>query len=74
MSGPNLSAMAWRNIWRQRRRTLLTMSSIAFGTMCAVVFTGTCASPAPRSSVHGTKVSSVLTVLPLIGRAAPSKK
>jgi len=40
MAGPNLFALAWRNLWRQRRRTLLTLSSIAFGTMFAWLFTG----------------------------------
>jgi ABC-type lipoprotein release transport system permease subunit len=40
MSGPNLTSMAWRNLWRHRRRTLLTLSSIAFGTMLAWLFTG----------------------------------
>ena len=39
MAGPNLPQLAWRNVWRNRRRTLLTLSSIAFGTMCAVLFT-----------------------------------
>jgi ABC-type lipoprotein release transport system permease subunit len=40
MSGPNLTSMAWRNLWRHRRRTLLTLSSIAFGATLAWLFTG----------------------------------
>jgi ABC-type lipoprotein release transport system permease subunit len=32
--------MAWRNLWRHRRRTLLTLFSIAFGVMLGVLFTG----------------------------------
>ncbi len=40
MRGPHLFALAWRNLWRHRRRTLLTLSSIAFGTMFAWMFTG----------------------------------
>lgn len=39
MSGAKLSAMAWRNLWRNRRRTLLTLFSIAFGVFMAVMFT-----------------------------------
>jgi ABC-type lipoprotein release transport system permease subunit len=39
MKGPRLYVMAWRNLWRRRRRTLITISSIAFGTLLAVLFT-----------------------------------
>jgi ABC-type lipoprotein release transport system permease subunit len=36
----NLPSMAWRNLWRNRRRTLLTLSAFAFGVLLAVIFTG----------------------------------
>ena len=39
MNGSNLIVMAWRNLWRRRRRTLLTLSSIVFGTFLAILFT-----------------------------------
>lgn len=37
----NLFRTAWRNLWRNKRRTLISASSIAFGLLLAVTFTGT---------------------------------
>ncbi|GMR20789.1 MAG: ABC transporter permease [Gammaproteobacteria bacterium] len=36
-----LTVIAWRNVWRRKRRTLITGFSIGFGVMLAVTFTGT---------------------------------
>jgi len=36
-----LGKIAWRNLWRRKRRTLITGISIGFGVMLAVTFTGT---------------------------------
>ena len=36
-----LSRMAWRNLWRRKRRTFITVFSIGFGVMLSVTFTGT---------------------------------
>lgn len=33
--------MAWRNLWRRKRRTYITAFSIGFGVMLSVTFTGT---------------------------------
>lgn len=39
--GPlRLARMAWNNLWRQRRRTLITVSSIAFASFLAVFMIG----------------------------------
>ena len=40
MNEAKLSVMAWRNLWRHTRRTLITLSAIAFGTFLAIIFTG----------------------------------
>jgi ABC-type lipoprotein release transport system permease subunit len=40
MSALKLFKLAWRNLWRNRRRTGITLSSIGLGTMLAVLFTG----------------------------------
>jgi len=39
MTGPNIPKMAWRNLWRNRRRTLLTLVAIAFGLFLAILMT-----------------------------------
>ncbi len=40
MSALKILKMAWRNLWRQKRRTILTLISITFGTFFAVMMTG----------------------------------
>jgi len=35
----NLAAIAWKNLWRQKRRTILTLVSIAFGGFLAILMT-----------------------------------
>jgi ABC-type lipoprotein release transport system permease subunit len=37
--GTSMVSLAWRNLWRNRRRTALTLSSIAFGVFLAILFT-----------------------------------
>ena len=41
MNTHSLLSLAWRNLWRQKRRTILTLISIAFGGFLAVMMTGT---------------------------------
>ncbi len=35
----NLALIAWRNLWRQKRRTILTLISIGFGGFLAILMT-----------------------------------
>ena len=37
MKGSSLAKMAWRNLWRNRRRTTITLSAIVFGVFLSVV-------------------------------------
>lgn len=39
VSGQSIPVIAWRNLWRCRRRTLITLSSITFGVFLSVMFT-----------------------------------
>jgi ABC-type lipoprotein release transport system permease subunit len=39
VQGPRLAAIGWRNLWRHRRRTILTLASISFGGLLAVLMT-----------------------------------
>ncbi|MBN1336095.1 MAG: ABC transporter permease [Deltaproteobacteria bacterium] len=41
MRGPALYVLAWRNLWRHRLRTALTLVAIAFGGFFAVIMTAT---------------------------------
>ena len=37
MKGTSLAKMAWRNLWRNRRRTYITLSAIVFGVFLSIV-------------------------------------
>ena len=39
VSRQSIPVIAWRNLWRNRRRTLLTLSSITFGVFLSIMFT-----------------------------------
>ena len=37
MKSSSLATMAWRNLWRNRRRTAITLSAIVFGVFLAII-------------------------------------
>ena len=37
MKGSSLAKLAWRNLWRNRRRTYITLSAIVFGVFLSVI-------------------------------------
>ena len=53
-----LATMAWRNIWRNRRRTLITVFGIVFGVFMAVLFTGIGDSTYGQMIDHAAKLGS----------------
>lgn len=38
-TGPRIASMAWRNLWRNSRRTLLTLSALVFGIFLSILMT-----------------------------------
>lgn len=39
MNGPRIARLAWRNLWRNKRRTVLTLVAITFGMFLAILMT-----------------------------------
>lgn len=58
MIGQGLAAIAWRNIWRNRRRTIITLFGISFGVFLAVLFTGVGDSMYSTMIDHSAKLAS----------------
>ena len=71
----NLNKLAWRNLWRRKRRTLITAFSISFGVLLAVTFTGIGDHYYTRMiDVGATMGMGHITVSPIDYNRAPSMK
>lgn len=70
-----LNKFAWRNLWRRKRRTLITAFSIAFGVLLAVTFTGAGDHYYTRMIDAGASMGmGHITIAPLDHNRAPSLK
>ncbi len=71
----NLNKLAWRNLWRRKRRTFITAFSIAFGVMLAVTFTGAGDHYYTRMIDAGASMGmGHVTIAPIDHNRAPSLK
>ena len=71
----NLNKLAWRNLWRRKRRTLITAFSIAFGVLLAVTFTGAGDYYYTRMIDAGASMGmGHITIAPIDHNRAPSLK
>ncbi len=57
MSGNLVLKLAWRNLWRNRRRTFITLASIAFGLTIAIDFKSLGAGMDSKSIEQATKMT-----------------
>jgi len=70
-----LNQLAWRNLWRRKRRTFITAFSIAFGVMLAVTFTGAGDHYYTRMIDAGASMGmGHVTIAPIDHNRAPSLK
>lgn len=70
-----LNKLAWRNLWRRKRRTLITAFSIAFGVLLAVTFTGAGDYYYTRMIDAGASMGmGHITIAPIDHNRAPSLK
>jgi len=71
----DLNRLAWRNLWRRKRRTLITAFSIAFGVMLAITFTGAGDHYYTRMIDAGASMGmGHITIAPIDHNRAPSLK